>query len=209
MNAVTNPRRGHTVIEMFLIDSEHPHIVIEMFLIDSEHPHTTVQVFLTDSESPHTTVQVSPESIEQGRQTEVVSTCPECGKRHRKLDALPDHQLPLSEIDRLNGSDSILYCGPTMINSSEETTPMVVLVSDSNTAVVASYFGSEGWLVTLEVDPDNPDAAPPGVEPDSDVDIDEEYGMLVNEMASQCIENGYKCVEQWIADGEPGGSVPN
>ena len=71
MNAVTNPRRGHTVIEMFLIDSEHPHIVIEMFLIDSEHPHTTVQVFLTDSESPHTTVQVSPESIEQGRQTEV------------------------------------------------------------------------------------------------------------------------------------------
>jgi hypothetical protein len=168
------------------------------------HRHRNV---LDDSEFPHTTVQVSTESIHQGRQTEVVPTCPECGERHRKLDSLPDHQLTLSEIDRLNESDSILYCGPTSISLSGETTPMVALVSDSNTAVVASYFRSEGWLVTLEVDPDSPDTAPAGTDP-GNVEIDEDYGLLINEMGSQCIENGYKCAEQWMADGEPGGSVP-
>lgn len=69
---------------------------------------------------------------------------------------------------------------------------MVAIDTDTK-ASIASYFYDHGWLVTFENERDN---------------IDEEYGMFVNEMATQCIESGYKCVELWMADGEPGGSVP-
>ena len=118
--------------------------------------------------------------------------CPDCGDTHRRLSMLPDRPLPISTLQSLTESDSILYTGPTLIRS-DGTTPMVVITT-TNKANVASYYENEGWLVTSEVERD---------------DIDEEFGQLVNEMASQCIEAGCHCVEQWHEDGEPGASVPN
>jgi hypothetical protein len=120
-----------------------------------------------------------------------MTECPECGGDHNELPTLPDRPVTIEELESLTDSDAIIYAGPTAINPNG-TTPMVAIATNTK-ASVASYFDGYGWLVTFENERD---------------DIDEEDGMLVNEMASQCIESGYNCVEQWMADGEPGGSVP-
>jgi len=104
---------------------------------------------------------------------------------------LPDRPVSISTLESLAESDSILYTGPTLIRS-DGTTPMIVITT-LNKANVVSYYENEGWLVTSETERD---------------DLDEEFGQLVNEMASQCIEAGYQCVEQWHRDGEPGASIP-
>jgi hypothetical protein len=138
-----------------------------------------------------------------------VPTCPECGNQHRQLTSLPESPLPIDAVEKLNDSETILYCGPTLITA-DGTTPMVVLVTQdhgSAKASVAAYFDDQNWLITLEIDPETPETAPEGIDA-VDSTINEEYGYVVNEMASQCIENGYKCVEQWMADGEPGGRPP-
>lgn len=57
----------------------------------------------------------------------------------------------------------------------------MIASTTTNKADVVSYYEDEGWLVTSETKRD---------------DIDEEFGQLVNEMASQCTEAKNHCVEQ-------------
>jgi len=139
-----------------------------------------------DSQDDHQIYRDWCETEEQSMAIE----CPECGDKHSQLSTFPDQPVTIEMLESLADSDSILYAGPTAINP-DGTTPMVALATETKASVV-TYFDAHGWVVTFENERD---------------DIDEEYGMLVNEMASQCLEAGYQCVEQWMADGEPGGRV--
>lgn len=152
-------------------------------------------LMIGDAQPHHVNLPLqSTDEFNHGESTNLVTMsveCPDCGDTHRRLSMLPDHPISISTLESLTESNSILYTGPTLLRS-DGTTPMIVITTP-NKANVVSYYEDEGWLVTSETERD---------------DIDEEFGQLVNEMASQCIEAGYQCVEQWHEDGEPGASVP-
>jgi len=118
--------------------------------------------------------------------------CPECGEDHPTIDSLPAHPVSLNTLQNLEENESIIYTGPTMITS-DGRTPMIVIATSSKVNVASFFDECDAWLITQSGEFD---------------DVDEERGRLFNEMASQCIEAGYHCAEQWMEDGEPGASVP-
>lgn len=121
--------------------------------------------------------------------------CPDCGQDHERIDSFPDSRFHVDELDRLSNHEGIGYLGPTAITSDMRT--HVVAFEISGRVGVASYYEEIGWLITFELD-DIDGASPSGETPS-----------LVNEMASQAVENGYRCVNEWREDGEPGARLPN
>lgn len=122
--------------------------------------------------------------------------CPACGQQHVVLQSLPEQPLSMATLEELNEKDGVLYAGPTMISFGDggQRTPMIVLQTRKSTRIVSFYEKFGEWLVTLT--------------DDTVQEENGEYGTFVNEMATQVIEAGYTCAQEWLDDGEPGGRVP-
>lgn len=129
--------------------------------------------------------------------------CHGCGGRHETLNSIPATPLKVRTIEKLyRESDSITYSFPAVLHYDKEVgdemvCDMIVLMTESTVAIYSLAVPEEKWFASYKEDIGETQYK--GVE----------YGRAMCQMASQCYEAGYNCVQSWFDDGEPGGNPPH
>lgn len=134
-------------------------------------------------------------------ETDETAICPECGNPHPELSMLPDRPITFDELRELEDGEKIIYAGPTAISVTQNGPDLcrTIVLGTEETVSVAAYYDSIGWIRSFTDD---------DTFRDDDTEVDTEYALLINEMASQSVEAGYSCVQHWLDIGEPGGNCP-